>query len=503
MASKETVVVPQAVADALKEFRSDGSGNESRFIVLSYASGSKNELAVRAAGDGGAKEAFAQCGEDDGNYVLLRFEFQVEVSTTVKFVYIDYCPAGTRPMRKALLSTHKGQVDDLVKPYHVSVQADDESEFDDEKIRRRVGASAGTLSHVTGGRSQYGLLKKGAERGKDSQANSKHQMVPKGVRDERSVAVDDEKAVAAAIADVRDDSTPTEWALISYQEGSTKYDTLALVGSGEGGVDALRDAMSDAGRYFYGIFRTTYTVDESEVVRFGFVRVLSERVSPMQRGRIATHIGFIKTLIGQYHVEFNLDTAAELTTDAVDNAIRDVMFINDKTSAAPDQPAAAAAAAPKSAARHPAVPKQALSTESKVSFDDEAAVRAAVAAVHDDSSSTAWALCGYRAKHTLTLVAQGDGDADEMMAAASADGFYIGVVRVTEKIDLSVTVKFALVKLMNPTVKPMLKGEIGTVIGKLEEVFVPYHVDLTVDAAEEVTAAVVADKVSKASMARG
>lgn len=50
-------------------------------------------------------------------------------ANTVKFAYIDWTPQSIRPMRKALLSTHKSQVEAVLKPFHVSLQASNRNEL--------------------------------------------------------------------------------------------------------------------------------------------------------------------------------------------------------------------------------------------------------------------------------------------------------------------------------------------------------------------------------------
>ena len=52
-------------------------------------------------------------------------------------------------MRKALLSTHKGTVQEILKPYHVSIQAAQRSELNEDEIMHRISDSSGTAVHVT------------------------------------------------------------------------------------------------------------------------------------------------------------------------------------------------------------------------------------------------------------------------------------------------------------------------------------------------------------------
>jgi len=42
---------------------------------------------------------------------------------------VDWTPETIRPMRKALLSSHKAQVEAVLKPFHVSLQASNRNDL--------------------------------------------------------------------------------------------------------------------------------------------------------------------------------------------------------------------------------------------------------------------------------------------------------------------------------------------------------------------------------------
>jgi len=71
------------------------------------------------------------------------------MAKTVKFVLIDWTPTGLKPLRKALISTHKGQVQQLMKPFHVNYSASDRNELNEHVILVKIGMASGTGSQVT------------------------------------------------------------------------------------------------------------------------------------------------------------------------------------------------------------------------------------------------------------------------------------------------------------------------------------------------------------------
>ena len=70
-------------------------------------------------------------------------------------------------------------------------------------------------------------------------------------------------ALAAAVADVRDDNTDTAWCQFGY-EGKAK---IVLAGKGSGGVDELLDEMDDS-QVSFVLLRLTTGDQESKRIKF-------------------------------------------------------------------------------------------------------------------------------------------------------------------------------------------------------------------------------------------
>ena len=73
----------------------------------------------------------------------------MELANTVKFAFVDWTPPGIKPMLKALLSTHKGQIGDTFKPAHVTFQWREADDVSEQEILDKIGFSSGTKSHIT------------------------------------------------------------------------------------------------------------------------------------------------------------------------------------------------------------------------------------------------------------------------------------------------------------------------------------------------------------------
>ena len=72
-------------------------------------------------------------------------------------------------------------------------------------------------------------------------------------------AVDIPAELQQRIADVRDNSTPTDWVLASLSAESEGAAALRVVGSGSGGVNELRERLTQDS-IFYGLIALTLTL---------------------------------------------------------------------------------------------------------------------------------------------------------------------------------------------------------------------------------------------------
>lgn len=140
------------LADALTDIREDSS--PSNWLLAGYEGGNpKNELVVLGSGTGGLAEMKEALQNDLVLYGLLRVSDQVDDITTTKFVYIMWVGEKVKPMTKAKVATHKGSLEEMFKPAHVTVYAYEQSDLRQQTIMDKVTSASGTKSHVTERRS--------------------------------------------------------------------------------------------------------------------------------------------------------------------------------------------------------------------------------------------------------------------------------------------------------------------------------------------------------------
>lgn len=127
-------------------------------MICTYTN--KNTVDVAVEGPGFLNAALEKLDKDNIAYILLRKDWKVEMANTVKTVFVDYTPDTLPPTRKALVSTHKGQVTDFFKPFHVDQLASAVEDLDEQDIFTKIGAAAGTHSFETKGKAWSHLSKK-------------------------------------------------------------------------------------------------------------------------------------------------------------------------------------------------------------------------------------------------------------------------------------------------------------------------------------------------------
>ena len=119
------------------------------------------------------------------------------------------------------------------------------------------------------------------------------------------------------IADVRDNSTPTDWVLASLSAESEGAAALRVVGSGSGGVNELRERLTQD-NIFYGLIRTTETIDQTVAVKFVLISFIGEAIGVMRKALVSTLRGDITAAFDPFHCELlNLSSKEEVSEAAI------------------------------------------------------------------------------------------------------------------------------------------------------------------------------------------
>jgi len=133
---------------AIKGARADANRTHD-WVVVGYEGKKGNTLVLLGTGSGGVEGALDYLQNDMVAYILYRTTEQIDESTTVKFVFIEWLGVDIDRMHKAHLSTHKGAIHGLFSPYHVDLlQVSDKGELSEKNILEKIKAASGTFNKV-------------------------------------------------------------------------------------------------------------------------------------------------------------------------------------------------------------------------------------------------------------------------------------------------------------------------------------------------------------------
>jgi len=287
-----------------------------------------------------------------------------------------------------------------------------------------------------------------------------------------------------AIADVRNDRTPTNWVLLTYQ-GENSND-VALTGKGDGGVNELISLLQD-NNVGYGIVRVSERFDNSDTVKFVYIRWVGEQIHRMLRARLGTHSGAVKEVIAPYHVDVEASNHSEISEEIVIKAVSKASgtALHVLHTAQSSGSSSGSSSIPRvssggfKSGAGPSIAGPPKPTDN-VKIEDEASIRRAIADVRSDATSTNWVLLTYDGpnSNTIVLSGSGSGGSAELISHLRDDNVGYGLVRQDEKYDDSVRVMFAYTNWVGENIHRMLKARLGTHSGAVKSLLAPYHADI-------------------------
>lgn len=326
---------------ALKDVRSDKS--ETTWAAVTYEENSMEQMTLLATGSGDADELKSRLVDDKVIFALIRTHERIDESITTKFVFVNWAGSKTRRMLLARQSVHSGAVLEFFSPFHVDLKCEASSEISARIVAELVATASGQKSHVLSspnGHQDAPVAAAAAaapvEKRKPAPVEStpapaaaavaaaaprKAAAAPAaaaaegGARSKIGIAIDDEAALTAAIASVRQNDSGVNWALVSYVPGA-KPDCLTLVGTGSGGVDEMLGKIDDQNVY-YGLTRHVEVIDKSETVKFAHVALNGAQAPRMLRARIGTHKGAVESIFRPFHVDLVTDDKRDITERAL------------------------------------------------------------------------------------------------------------------------------------------------------------------------------------------
>lgn len=512
----------QKARDGLAAVRNDSSDTDWAAITFAAKTGPNSQkLKYLGCGTGGTTELKTHLEDDAITFALVRVTDKIDNSVTVKFIWVNWLGNSVGRMMKARLSTQLGSIQDFIGQHHISHQCSSQDEISHSLLMEKVMGASGSGSKVIDSSGQAQFRVQAASSTTIASANRG----PRKADDEATFHPD----CSTLLASVR--SGAATWCAVTYESSGSAF--LIPHGSGSGNVSELVAQLDDA-KVVYGIVRKIEQIDDSQVVKFCYIKWIGPNIPTMQKAKIGTHAGTARDFFHPCHVTLDSPDKHEVNDDNIMKLIRiasgtyehTLNSDNPRAKVEPrveatrkvatpqvSQPAATAApvSAPAEIKKAPSVASRGMGgvkqddtpvgVEQVIILENEQAIRDGIRSVRLDDNATDWCLVTYNAPKSKTLKFHGSGSGglEEMKQHLKDDVIMYGLIRKMEIIDSTEAIKFCFVDWRGDNINRMQRANLGIHSGAVQQLFHPYHVDIQPTNHSEITDEIIMQKIKNAS----
>ena len=266
--------------------------------------------------------------------------------------------------------------------------------------------------------------------------------------------------------------------------------TLKLLGSGNGGLEELKQQDFPANAVVYALLRVLDTNEGVTTTRFVYITCIGESVSGIMNARVGVNKTAVTSIIGHYSIEVVVSNKSELTADNVIGRVQDTSGSRSKVLSTGTSHGGGRSSHVPGVSTF--VPK---AKSGEVSVKDEETAKAALKAIRFGTDGSDWMILSYANNSELHLSSKGSGGIAELKSNLQQDAVAYAFVSVDDKIDATEMKRFVYVRWVPENVPSMLKGKLTTHRGYVEDWFAPYHLSVNASDDSEITPAVIADKL--------
>jgi hypothetical protein len=257
--------------------------------------------------------------DDQVMYCLLRLTTTFDMSTTVKFIYVHWVGEKVPFAKKGRFGVVSGSVEEHFSPFHLELETSTTDDLQEDVIMQKLEETSGTRSKIVegtmAGRQERGFTASSAAKRHDNVKSELRSIAPAGV------VVSASPEVAAAIAEVRDDVTPTNWVGVGYSDDGDIRKPLYVVAKGTGDVEQLKGHFDDA-QAMYALYRTTDTYDDIRTVKFVYIYWMGEKVKPLTKGKLSAYAGPVEQLFSPSHVTMSFSQRSDIRESIIKDKVQ-------------------------------------------------------------------------------------------------------------------------------------------------------------------------------------
>ncbi|CAB4002606.1 1-acyl-sn-glycerol-3-phosphate acyltransferase epsilon [Paramuricea clavata] len=301
--------------NAISECRSDNF--ETNWVLARHVDQNPNLVTLSGFGNGGAEELKESLEDDSVMYGLVRFQEQIDQSSTVKFVYIHWIGKQVPFTMKGRYGIVRGSVNKSFQPHHVSVETDNVSDLDHEALLNVINENSGTKNKVLD--AEQASERKAYDRGFTGRetGNNKKRVTGgfTGFQGKSGASVKFDDSVHDAASDLRSDTTETNWFVAGYQDGNPKLPLICL-GSGSEGVGGITEILTND-IVGYALCRVTDVVDDISTVKFVYIQWVGDNVKPLVKAKTSTHKADLEQIFHPAHATIFANSQDEISESEI------------------------------------------------------------------------------------------------------------------------------------------------------------------------------------------
>jgi len=267
------------------------------------------------------EDLYSHLQDDQVMYCLLRLTTTFDMSTTVKFIYIHWVGEKVPFAKKGRFGVVSGSVEEFFCPFHLEIETSTTDDLQEAVLMQKLEETSGTRNKVlegpvTAGRQERGFTAGSAAKRQDVRTTSELRSVaPAGA------TVSASPDVTAAIAEVRDDVTPTNWVVVGYGDDGDIKKPLSVVAKGTGDVDEFKVHFDDR-QAMYALYRTMDTYDDIRTVKFVYIYWVGESVKPLTKGKLSAYTGPVEQLFSPAHVTMSFSQKSDIRETVIRDKVQ-------------------------------------------------------------------------------------------------------------------------------------------------------------------------------------
>jgi hypothetical protein len=314
MSTKAEPADLERLKEILAEVRSDANGvNRRSWVIVGHVENNPNVVDVIAhdtSAEASLEDFRSRLEEDQVMYCLLRLNSSVDMSTTVKFIYVHWIGENVPFVKKGRYGVVHGSVEEHFNPYHIILETGSKDDLEEQELIDRLDESSGTRSKVL----------EGSTDGRQMRGFTQHQVTRQTKGELKSVApagadVEVSPELNEAIGEVRDDKSPVTWILAGYEAGNLKK-PLVLCAKGEGNMDELSEQLQDD-QVMYGLYRVTDIIDDISTVKFVYIYWIGEQVKPIMKGKVSAYAGPVSKVFSPAHASLSFTNRFDISEKVI------------------------------------------------------------------------------------------------------------------------------------------------------------------------------------------